>query len=100
MFENEKVNHVKFGEGSVLECDGTHIKVVFSCENTEKTFAYPSVCEKFLNFESSEAQEETLVKLKLEKEGQRKLENMKRLLYKENEKRRKEEQLAKLRKKR
>ena len=24
MFENEKVKHVKFGEGNVVECDGTH----------------------------------------------------------------------------
>ncbi len=98
MFENEKVNHVKFGAGSVLECDGTHIRIGF--DDIEKTFAYPSVCEKFLNFESTEAQEETLIKLKLEKEGQKKLENMKRLLYMENEKRRKEEQRAKLKKKR
>lgn len=28
MFENEKVNHVKFGEGSVMECDGSHIRIV------------------------------------------------------------------------
>lgn len=41
MFENEKVNHVKFGEGSVMECDGNHIRIVFSCNNVEKTFAYP-----------------------------------------------------------
>lgn len=28
MFENEKVNHVKFGEGSVMECDGSHIRII------------------------------------------------------------------------
>ena len=27
MFENEKVKHVKFGEGNVVECDGTHIRI-------------------------------------------------------------------------
>ena len=41
MFENEKVNHVKFGEGSVMECDGSHIRIVFTYNNVEKTFAYP-----------------------------------------------------------
>ena len=35
MFENEKVKHVKFGEGNVVECDGTHIRILFQCENIE-----------------------------------------------------------------
>ncbi len=32
----KKVNHVKFGEGSVMECDGSHIRIVFSYNNVEK----------------------------------------------------------------
>ena len=39
MFENEKVRHVKFGQGNVIECDGVHIKVIFELQNLEKTFA-------------------------------------------------------------
>ena len=74
MFENEKVNHVKFGEGSVMECDGSHIKIVFSCNNVEKTFAYPGAFDKFVSFQSKEAQqvaEEELTQVKL---NQKKLE--------------------------
>ena len=55
MFENEKVNHVKFGEGSVMECDGSHIRIVFSYNNVEKTFAYPGAFDKFVTFQSKEA---------------------------------------------
>ena len=57
MFENEKVNHVKFGEGSVMECDGSHIRIVFSYNNVEKTFAYPGAFDKFVTFQSKEAQQ-------------------------------------------
>ena len=92
MFENEKVNHVKFGEGSVMECDGSHIKIVFSCNNVEKTFAYPGAFDKFVCFQSKEAQqvaEEELTQVKL---NQKKLEAMKKLIFQENE-RRKEEAL-------
>lgn len=57
MFENEKVKHVKFGEGNVVECDGTHIRILFQCENIEKTFTYPTVFEKFVRFDSQDAQD-------------------------------------------
>ena len=57
MFENEKVNHVKFGEGSVMECEGSHIRIVFSYNNVEKTFAYPGAFDKFVSFQSEEAQQ-------------------------------------------
>jgi hypothetical protein len=100
MFENEKVNHVKFGEGNVVECDGTHIRIVFSCQNVEKTFAYPTVFEKFVKFESQDAQGKVTDDLNSAKEETAKLNNLKRLMYIEQEKRRKLEQTKKTSRKR
>ena len=100
MFENEKVNHVKFGEGSVMECDGSHIKIVFSCNNVEKTFAYPGAFDKFVSFQSKEAQqmaEEELTQVKL---NQKKLEAMKKLIFQEKERRKEEALKAKAKRKR
>lgn len=99
MFENEKVNHVKFGEGNVVECDGTHIKIVFYCENLEKTFSYPGVFEKFLNFHNQDAQAKVTEELTSAKAEEDRINNMKRLLYIESEKRRKQERLLKKKKK-
>ena len=77
MFENEKVNHVKFGEGSVMECDGSHIRIVFSYNNVEKTFAYPGAFDKFVSFQSEEAQQMAESELEQIKLNQKKLEGMK-----------------------
>ena len=95
MFENEKVNHVKFGEGSVMECDGSHIRIVFSYNNVEKTFAYPGAFDKFVSFQSEEAQQ--MAESELE---QIKLEGMKKLLQMENERRKEEALKAKAKRKR
>lgn len=99
MFENEKVSHVKFGEGNVVECDGTYIRIVFHCENLEKTFSYPGVFEKFLNFHNQDAQAKVTEELSTAKEEEARMKNVKRLLYLEAEKRRKQEKLQKLKKK-
>lgn len=99
MFENEKVKHVKFGEGSVMECDGTHIRIMFSCTNIEKTFAYPTVFDKFVRFESDEAQQQAEQELQQVKENQKKLEAMKKLIQHENERRRLEAMKTKPRRK-
>lgn len=99
MFENEKVNHVKFGEGNVVECDGTHIKIAFRCENLEKTFSYPGVFEKFLNFDNQDAQAKVVEELNSVREEEARMNNVKRLLYIEAEKRRKMEKLQKAKKK-
>ncbi len=99
MFENEKVNHVRFGEGNVVECDGTHIKIIFRCENLEKTFSYPGVFEKFLNFHNQDAQAKVNEELNIAKEEEARMNNVKRLLYLEAERRRKQERLQKLKKK-
>ena len=95
MFENEKVNHVKFGEGSVMECDGSHIRIVFTYNNVEKTFAYPGAFDKFVTFQSKEAQQ--VAESELE---QKKLDGMKKLLQMENERRKEEALKAKAKRKR
>lgn len=100
MFENEKVKHVKFGEGSVLECDGSHIRIVFSYQNIEKTFAYPGVFDKFVSFENDEAQQKAESELEQVKLNQKKLDGMKKLILQENERRRQEALKAKNKRKR
>ena len=99
MFENEKVNHVKFGEGNVVGCDGTHIRIMFPLQNLEKTFSYPSVFEKFLNFVSKDAQCKADEALETAKIEAHRMNRMKRLLYIEAENRRKQERLLKQKKK-
>ena len=113
MFENEKVNHVKFGEGSVMECDGSHIRIVFSYNNVEKTFAYPGAFDKFVTFQSKEAQqaaESELEQIRLNqkklgflgffRKQAKKLEGMKKLIIQENERRKEEALKAKAKRKR
>ena len=100
MFENEKVNHVKFGEGSVMECDGSHIRIVFSYNNVEKTFAYPGAFDKFVSFQSVEAQQMAESELEQIKLNQKKLDGMKKLLQMENERRKEEALKAKAKRKR
>lgn len=99
MFENEKVTHVKFGAGNVVDCDGVHIKIVFNTDSTEKTFPYPAVFEKFLKFENDDAQKQADEGIESAKEEAARINNVKRLLYLEAEKRRKNDKLAKARKK-
>lgn len=99
MFENERVTHVKFGEGNVVDCDGVHIKIVFNTDSSEKTFPYPAVFEKFLRFENDDAQRLADEGLVTAKEEEARIKNVKRLLYLEAEKRRKSDKLAKARKK-
>jgi len=100
MFENEKVNHVKFGEGSVMESDGSHIRIVFSYNNVEKTFAYPGAFDKFVSFQSEEAQQMAESELEQIKLNQKKLDGMKKLLQMENERRKEEALKAKAKRKR
>ena len=89
MFENEKVKHVKFGEGNVVQC-----------ENIEKTFTYPTVFEKFVRFDSQDAQDRVTDDLNTAKEEAAKLENLRKLFMAEQAKKRKLEKAAKAAKKR
>ena len=100
MFENEKVNHVKFGGGSVMESDGSHIRIVFSYNNVEKTFAYPGAFDKFVTFQSKEAQQAAESELEQIRLNQKKLEGMKKLIIQENERRKEEALKAKAKRKR
>ena len=100
MIEKEIVNLVKFGEGNVVECDGTHIRILFQCENIEKTFTYPTVFEKFVRFDSQDAQDRVTDDLNTAKEEAAKLENLRKLYKAEQAKKRKQEKAAKAAKKR
>ena len=100
MFENEKVKHVKFGEGGVMGCGGSHIRIVFSYNNVEKTFAYPGAFAKFVTFQSKEAQQAAESELEQIRLNQKKLEGMKKLIIQENERRKEEALKAKAKRKR
>ena len=100
MFENEKVNHVKFGEGSVMECDGSHIRIVFSYNKVEKTFGYPGAFDKCVTFQSKEAQQVAERELEQIRKKKKKLEGMKKLIIQENERRKEEALKAKAKRKR
>lgn len=100
MFENEKVSHVKFGEGNVIECDGTHIRILFNYENVEKTFVYPTVFEKFVTFQNQDAQCKVKDDLNNAKEEEAKLNNLRKLFMAEQEKKRKSAKLTKTSRKR
>ena len=92
--------HVKFGEGNVVECEGTHIRILFQCENIEKTFTYPTVFEKFVRFDSQDAQDRVTDDQNTAKEEAAKLENLRKLFMAEQAKKRKLEKAAKAAKKR
>jgi hypothetical protein len=91
MFENEKVKHVKFGTGEVVECDGTHIKIMFDSQVEAKTFAYPDVFEKFVSFDNGQSQDTVQAALEQEKVNKKKIAAMKKLILQENERKRQEE---------
>ena len=52
---DKKVNHKKFGDGTIKSCDGKYLHVLFG--ESEKIFSYPSVFEKFLTIDDKEAKD-------------------------------------------
>lgn len=52
---DKKVNHKKFGDGTITACDGKYLHVLFG--ESEKVFSYPSVFEKFLTIDDKEAKD-------------------------------------------
>ena len=46
VLENLQVKHKAFGMGTIISAQGKYIKVKF--DDTEKTFVYPDIFEKFL----------------------------------------------------
>lgn len=55
---NERVKHSKFGEGSIVEEPGEHIKVRFQDYDMVKSFMFPEAFDGFLRFEDKELQEQ------------------------------------------
>ena len=79
---------------------GSHIRIVFSYNNVEKTFAYPGAFDKFVTFQSKEAQQAAESELEQIRLNQKKLEGMKKLIIQENERRKEEALKAKAKRKR
>lgn len=58
---NEKVNHIKFGNGVIANVSDMNIVTVkFEDAEGEKTFKYPDGFKSFLKFEDSALQEKAL----------------------------------------
>ena len=56
------VQHKAFGHGVVVQAQGKYITVKFA--NTEKTFVYPDIFEKFLTLEDGSVSQEILEDIK------------------------------------
>lgn len=58
---NEKVKHIKFGEGTISDIsDAGRISVSFKGTEEEKVFQYPNGFKNFLKFEDNSLQEKAL----------------------------------------
>lgn len=58
---NEKVNHIKFGSGVIVNVSDMNIVTVkFEDAEGEKTFKYPDGFKSFLNFENGSLQEKAM----------------------------------------
>ena len=53
-WEQVRVTHARYGEGSVLSCENGFVKVRFD-DATEKSFLYPDAFVKFLRTSNQEA---------------------------------------------
>lgn len=54
---NQRVKHLKFGPGSIVEEPGEHIKVRFQGNEIVRSFVFPEVFDGFLSFEDNGLQE-------------------------------------------
>ena len=61
VFENLRVKHKSFGDGTVLSKNGNYITVSFVVGN--KIFVYPDIFEKFLTLDDGTVSEEILADL-------------------------------------
>ena len=65
VLENLAVQHKAFGQGVIVEARGKYIKVKF--EQTEKTFVYPDIFEKFLTLGDGTVSDEIISDLNVAK---------------------------------
>lgn len=93
---NERVKHLKFGEGCIVEEPGEHIKVRFQGNETVRSFVFPEVFDGFLSFEDSglQAQYHTLAVIR---RRQREKDRMAAIIEKEQERRQQQLDLQKQR---
>lgn len=75
VFENLAVHHKAFGDGVITHTDGKYMKVRFA--QTEKTFVYPDIFERFLTLADGTVPEEITRDLSFVKENKRKIEEEK-----------------------
>ena len=66
VFDNLKIKHKTFGEGTVMSMDGKYITVSFG--SFEKKFVYPDAFEGFLTLADGTVSEEILEDIKNAKE--------------------------------
>lgn len=59
---NDRVKHLSFGIGTVVECQGKYMRIKFGA--AEKTFVYPDAFERFLTLEDGSVSDE--IKMDLE----------------------------------
>ena len=63
----EKVTHISFGKGKVIEEGETFIKVAFKKSVGEKAFVFPDAFSKFLTYDDKELQKAVNKKLAAQK---------------------------------
>ncbi|MGM0395920.1 MAG: hypothetical protein ACQEP4_02570 [Bacillota bacterium] len=49
---NEKVEHIKFGKGIIVEADKNNISVLFEDDEEKRLFQYPEAFGKFLEIKN------------------------------------------------
>ena len=64
---NEKVDHVSFGKGKILEIKEDKVYISFQEQEEAKAFKYPEAFEKFLKAENSVIEEGILEELRSKK---------------------------------
>ena len=61
VFENLRVKHKSFGDGTILSKNGNYITVSFAAGN--KIFVYPDIFERFLTLDDGTVSDEILTDL-------------------------------------
>lgn len=87
MLGNEKVVHIKFGSGTIIEENDKHIRVQFDSADGDKLFIYPDAFEKYLQFNNKAMQTEAEKQIETIKKEHEENRKEKLRLYEEEQKR-------------
>jgi hypothetical protein len=60
---NEKVEHITFKGGEIVQQESNHVIIQFSAEYGTKRFVYPDAFKKFVELQNKKLQEEVLGEL-------------------------------------